>query len=303
MLINYVYSGKRVGIFADILKRHQRYAYQYGIELVASEEPIVNADLYHYHRPNKCIKFKSNSVLTQHFDIDDPYQKINQDDYLQKIMSCKKIICLNKRDYTRFNVLGFDSTLIEHGVDTGLNWKKTKYCSELVNIAVVARRYPDGRKGEQYLVKLAKKLDRQRFGFIFFGSGWFSIVLKLRLLGFRVKYYDNEPYEKLPEIYQNINMLYIGSVYEAGPASLQEAVQSGTYLLAHPVGAVPDYFDLDNSGRILSFDLYRDAESIEHLYTLIMLNQSPGFLKKTISWEENFIKHMYLYCGLINGKV
>ena len=302
MLVNYVYTGRVTGIFHDIFKRYQKYSDDVGVNLIASSEPIDNADLYHYHRPNKCVEFRKNFVITQHFDIDDPYQRIDKADYIKKLKACKQIICLNDRDYQRFCSLGFSCTLIEHGIDSDLEWEKTKNQNNLVNIGVVAKRYRDGRKGELYLLKLARRLDRKRFGFVFFGSGWFNVVWKLRLIGFRVKYFENQSYFKLPEIYRDINILYIGSIYEAGPANLQEAVESGTFLLAHPVGAVPDYFEMQQSGQILSFDYNNDIKSIELLYSLVISKQSPSFRKETITWRRNFMKHVHLYNRLINGK-
>ncbi len=303
MRVNYVYSGKLSKIFSDIYFKYKKLSEYYNIKLVKSSEPITNADVYHYHRPNKCQIKEENSVLTMHFDIDDPYQKICSEELLCNIKRCKAVICLNKKDLLRISTYNSNTFLIRHGIDNNQYWSSRKIIKKKVTIGVVSKRYSDGRKGERYLLRLARHLDKYKYDFIFIGEGWGQIVWSLKLKGFRVKFYKEIEYKYIGSIYQQINILYIGSLYEAGPANVQEAIKSGTYLLSHPVGAAADFILDGVSGKFLVFDLDMDLSSIEKLSIRVKNKLSPLYDIQPISWKENFEKQVKLYRSIANRDI
>ncbi len=242
------------------------------------------------------------SQCTLHFDPLDLYQKHDFKLLMEKLALFSSVICLNESQKNILSDYIENPVVIEHGLDKDVEWnieKTNKNKSGRISIGIVSKRYSDGRKGERYLLKLASKLDIKKFDFIFVGSGWRSLALQLMVMGFVVAIKGKEKYINFPSLYRNIDVIYIGSLFEGGPACLQEAVGSRTWLFSNMVGVLQDYVIDGLSGEVITFDIDKDIKNLLVVRKKILNGEKPVFKKEVISWEDNFKSHLALYSGLL----
>lgn len=112
-----------------------------------------------------------------------------------------------------------------------------------VNIGVVGRLYPDGRKGERLLTDIAARLDPATTKLTIVGDRWDELLPTMQSRSLEVVYRRNVPDTELPGEYRDMDALLITSRREGGPIPALEAIACGTPVISTPVGYVPDLVD------------------------------------------------------------
>lgn len=200
------------------------------------------------------------------------------DDYLRLF---DVVVCLNRKQTFYCDKRGIKNILLPHGSD--FNSFKTRACSEGGNpvIALVCDYYRGNVKGEKYFFDLAKRMSGI-LDFKIIGKGWCSSGVTCR----DVEMLDVDSYSELKSYFDSVDIMFIGSRYEAGPASFPDAVNSNKYVMTTHVGMVIDNFIEGLSGYYLTFDIEKDFFNINKLVVNIANNTSAKFKFRYPSWGE-----------------
>lgn len=305
MLINFVMSNNvHSGIFTAIIDYFYKYFVNDVDEIVVSDKPINDADIYHYHRPNLESNLRHNSTVTVHHDLEDFDPWFSIDNYIDRYKEAMKIICLNsaQQEYLKHHGL-FDKTiLIPHGVNHELFEKPKRpkqNISKIVKLGFVSKHYPRKVKGERYLYELVMQLNKNA-QFILIGEGRYSDAEYLNGLGFETFCYESIPYQIMPIFYNEMDALLMLSQFEGGPANIPEALYSGTPIFSSRVGMMNDYKpSIEITGNI---DL--DAKAINRFiedvaYRNIIFENSFECVNSAITWESVVEQHKILYKNLL----
>ncbi|PCI52156.1 MAG: hypothetical protein COB51_00725 [Moraxellaceae bacterium] len=156
------------------------------------------------------------------------------------------------------------------------NWKKGKV---LPVVALVCDYYNGNVKGELYFSKLAKRM-REDAQFVIIGKGWKDVP------GENVLHWCVSSYADVKRVFAYVDVVFIGSRYEAGPASFPDAVNGGKYVVSTKVGMVMDNFIEGCSGNYLSLNEKEDVVSIRMILEKVNNNISPLYRCSYLSWQE-----------------
>lgn len=310
MIINHVMSNNtQSGIFKSILE----YFAEFGskeFEHIVSEKPIGNATVYHYHRPHLENMLLPNSVCTVHHDLNDPDPWYSKHLFLPRYYEAAKIICLNhsqKEILIEQGIRAENCVVIPHGYNDKflrLRSKKIEKSSK-ITFGIASRRYGRRVKGEAYLLELAKRLDPERFRFIFVGKDRALSALILSKLGFEAKFYERLPYRLFQAFYDEIDVLLMCSFHEGGPASIPEALATGTPLFSSNLGIPKDVIMDGKNGLLLTLNPDIDAQRISQvcieqpeLFECIQKN-SLNNNNLSITWAECIERNLNVYKQII----
>lgn len=308
MLINFVISKDlNSGILRDIYQRYTDYPSD-ELSIVISEQPVEQADLYHYHRPHLESKLASPAVVTVHHDPEDIDHWLEPAKFEGRYREADMVVCLNSLQVDFYKNRGIEHTcVIPHGYDTKILYNdvsKTYQPERKLKLGVISKRYERRFKGEVYLDELMMRLDPERFSFIFVGAGRTEDALTARRFGFETEVFESLPYRMFGNLYRSMDFLLMVSNYEGGPANLPEAIASGTPMLCTKVGMAPDMVLHGVNGFLLSGNIDRDMtifEKIAHNDNRIVEHLFKGAVRErtAISWEQVIEKHLDLYKSII----
>ncbi|WP_396587493.1 hypothetical protein [Bermanella sp. R86510] len=220
-------------------------------------------------------------ILYFHFD---PYdirirsEIVNLDDYLNLF---DIVVCLNRKQVFYCDKRGIKNTLIPHGSD--FSPYKNLVHSEDDNpvMALVCDYYRGNVKGEKYFFELSERMSGV-LDFKVIGKGWRSSGVTSK----NVEILNVDSYSELKSHFHSVDIMFIGSRYEAGPASFPDAVNSNKYVIATPVGMVLDNFIEDISGHYLTFDLKKDLSNINKILNRVLNNIPARFNFIYPNWNE-----------------
>jgi hypothetical protein len=199
----------------------------------------------------------------------------NFDDYLRQF---DLVVCLNRKQKLYCQKRNIVNIFQPHGSD----YKKQRIFNDSTPIiALVCDFYGGNVKGEKYFFDLARNMSKD-LCFRIMGKGWGALNIKNN----DVEIVDINSYSELKPYFDGVDILFVGSRYEAGPASFPDAVNSGKYVMATPVGMILDNFIEGESGFYLTFDLKIDIENINFLLKRMDKNILPSFLYEYSSWES-----------------
>lgn len=296
ILINHVMSTDAYSsIFEDFIRRLVNGAPKW-MEHQVSINPLEKADIYHFHRPQKCniLNIPKNSICTLHFDPMDLRQHTSIEDLFIRLSLFKKTVFLNKRTFENCRFLQNNRILIPHGYDQRLLLRREKKPHSGINIGFFSKKYNDGRKGEAYLFELYnnifKKIEKKIY---LVGSGWPD---NLKLKSDRIVTIHPKNYENIIQLYSLIDMVLITSPYEGGPACLPESLAAGCQVFSTRCGMAEDILPEDN---LLDFDTLSDALKIEKAFARINEIAQKDATQKIITWEEVSQKYNNLYQSLV----
>ncbi|WP_421173017.1 glycosyltransferase [Aeromonas sp. 601115] len=293
LVINHVMSAEiSSGIFSDLLSYYKSFCDR-DIKIVETVKPIEHADIYHYHRPHLEEKLKKNSVVTVHHDLNDTDKWLSYDRFHDRYAEATVIFCLNKTQENLLHSKGLMHTkVIPHGYNSKIfsNISSPKTINGKVTIGIVSKRYGRKVKGEAYLLELYKRLDSEKFKFIFVGADRSISSWKAREYGFETEVFERLPYLCFGDLYKSLNFLLITSLYEGGPANIPEAIVSGTPIISNPIGMSNDYVQHNVNGILLTGNVDYDADIIssyseENSYKRLSLGAIKQ-QKMAKTWEE-----------------
>jgi glycosyltransferase involved in cell wall biosynthesis len=308
MLINFVISKNlNSGILRDIFQRYIDYSSN-KLSIVISEQPVKEADIYHYHRPHLETQLISSSVVTVHHDPKDIDHWLDPAKFEDRYREADMVVCLNSSQVDFYKDRGIKHTcVIPHGYDAKILFNdvpKTYQPERKLKLGVISKRYDRRVKGDTYQDELMLRLDPKKFSFIFVGAGRTEDALMARSLGFESEVFEFLPYRMFGNLYKSMDFLLMVSNYEGGPANLPEAIASGTPILCTKVGMSPDMVLDGTNGFFLSGNIDQDMEifnKIAHNEQGIVEHLFEGSIRErtVISWEQVIEKHLEVYGSII----
>lgn len=296
ILINHVMSADSYSsIFEDFIRRLVNGAPKW-MEHQVSIAPLAKADIYHFHRPQKCNinNIPNNSICTLHFDPMDLRQHTSIEDLFIRLSQFKKIVFLNKRSFESCNFLQKNRIIIPHGYDERLLLRRDKKPHSGINIGFFSKKYNDGRKGEAYLFEIYKNIFKKQEKKIYLvGAGWPGTLKKK---SDQIVTIHPQNYNNIIQLYSLIDMVLITSPYEGGPACLPESLAAGCEVFSTRCGMAEDILPEDN---LLDFDTISDAMKIEKALDRINKNTINYATQKIITWEKVSQEYNNLYQSLV----
>ena len=162
-------------------------------------------------------------------------------------------------------------------------------------IGICTRVYPDGRKRENLLEKIAEKFLPDDFSFKIMGAGWEKYVEKLLKKGFQVEYTPEFNYDKYIDLIPSLDYyLYMG--LDEGQMGFIDALAAGVETIVPPIG-----YHLDALEGI-SYPFTSEEELIT---TLTNLAEKRRKLIKSVqgwTWPDYAKKHLEIWQYLLDGK-
>jgi glycosyltransferase involved in cell wall biosynthesis len=233
---------------------------------VVTLAPMAAADVHHYHRPHLEKRLLKNSVTTVHHDLgeNDPWLPLIT--FLARYKECQRVVCLNQGQSNllrEHRIKGV--TVVPHGYhdDIFSSPKHRRHSAKKkLTLALISKRYGRRVKGESYFQELVKRLDQRFVDFILVGDGRQVEHQFLSQLGFDSRLYERLPYRVFGDLYREIDLLLMLSLYEGGPANVPEAMASNVPVAGFSVGMVPDWIEDNENGLILSGNVDKDAARI-----------------------------------------
>jgi len=247
-----------------------------------AEKPCEqNRNIIHKYGVMPCDSNKDLFIL--HFDPYDARHNIDPDDLEIYLKKFKTVICINTKQLYFCNKRNINATVIYHGSDINPNSKHEKINAS-TTIAMVCDYYAGNVKGENYFLEIAKSLsDVATFQII--GKNWPE-----HYASDHVEVVNTKSYNQLLKHFRHVSALFIGSRYEAGPASYPDAVNSSKYVISTPVGMVLENLNVARSGFFLTFNKEEDIKNIKHIISDVKADIKPIFKFNYESWEQQFLK-------------
>jgi len=312
MRINFVMSNTvSSGIFDAIIKYFKEYL-PLDCELFVTEYPLDNVDVYHYHRPNLEKELRSNSVVTVHHDLEDNDPWFDASQFIEKYHQADKIICLNR---IQKNILLqqenlHNTVVIPHGINKKIfhSQKRDIPSGRKFNIGVVSKRYARRVKGEALLLELYKRLDSEHIKFYFIGDGRSQDKNEADLFGFESECHENLPYSLYDELYSEIDILLVPSLFEGGPANIPEALYTRTPILGRKIAMINDVIVQGKNGYFLTGNPELDANLINSLATnksnifTNLIDNLNNMTSQVLTWKEVVEKHLLVYKQILDEK-
>lgn len=308
--VNHVLSsGAQSQIFNDIFAYFEKFSTD-AVKHLVTERPVV-ADIWHYHRPQLEDSLRERAVVTVHHDLEDHDGFVAFEKFAGVYRQAVQIICLCTEQRKRLHEWGYEKTIvIPHGFNRDVNAdivKTERENSEKIWLGIASRRYDRRVKGEALLLELAKRLPAEDIAFFLVGAGRSRDAALLRTLGFEVVCYEHLPYRMFSEFYSRIDALLILSLYEGGPASVPEAVASGTPVISTPVGLVRDLIGHTENGIILTRNPDIDAAMIvrfvqDRQWRAGLVAGARAHRGRALSWDDVVGAHCRLYAEMAGAR-
>lgn len=249
------------------------------------------SDLCIIHNPYIKLSKKSRNVFYLHFELYDSRHGICLDELIPYLKEFFVVICINSRQKAMLDYYGVNTYLLPHGYDQLIpeGCMESRSSKKKITVALVASYYGGNVKGELYFQKLANLMDSDRFRFVVLGSGWGELA--------GVSVVEIKEYSALIEVLSDVDVLYIGSRYEAGPASLPEAIRNKCYIMSSRVGMSIEYLVEGSSGYFLTFNSASDSHNLENIYKSIKDAKVPTYGRVIESWDVMFENFLGWYRG------
>tara|TARA_Y100001978_G_scaffold201186_1_gene218966 strand:+ start:165 stop:1106 length:942 start_codon:yes stop_codon:yes gene_type:complete len=299
------------GIFDSLINVFKEYLPQ-EMELYVSKYPIDGCNIYHYHRPNLEKELLENSVVTIHHDLEDTDHWFDSSNFIDRYHEANHIICLNKlqQEILQSENNISNTVVIPHGVfKNNFNYQKRTFKKkQKFRIGIVSKRYGRRVKGEAFLLEIYKRIDPEIIEFIYVGEGRSIDKAKSSEFGFSSECYETLPYKMFGEIYKDLNLLLVPSLFEGGPANIPEAIYSGLPILGREIAMIKDYVINGENGYFLTGNYNKDsilinklAKNEDNIY-LDLLNKISSSKRECLSWEDVVNEHVNLYKLIISNQ-
>lgn len=158
------------------------------------------------------------------------------------------------------------------------------YIARPFRIGMVSKCYPDGRKNEDWLIKLAREGVLNDCEFVVMGEGWGSTIAILRSLGIKCQEFSEAqgnviPYSEIKSFYNDLD-LYVYFGFDEGALGSLDAYLLRKDLLVSDQG-FHTLFNINNSSK---FSNYEDAK--QKLKKKI--DEYNSWLESTYPWTWDY---------------
>lgn len=161
--------------------------------------------------------------------------------HVKNAHNLKGIVSMNKRYTDMLESFGVNKNKL---ITITPGETKNLFPLKKIKIGVVSRGGYEGY-GMYFMEKLFKEYDLSNFEFNFLGRGWEHLSELAKEKNNLVNFYGDEDYSIYQKIYSYIDYLLIPGLWTAGPMSMQEALSTGTPIIASDVGFVNYEFKAD----------------------------------------------------------
>jgi len=156
--------------------------------------------------------------------------------------------------------------------------------SQSMRIGLFSKCFPDGRKNEEWLIKLAHGEDLTGCDFIFVGTGWELVRNALEASGARVELHDGiqypyPPYAEFKQFYKSLD-LYIYPGFDGGGMGSLDAYILGTQMLISDDGYHKDFL-LNDDSYFANYGEFRDK-------FMFRLNSHRNHVKHLEKWTWSY---------------
>jgi glycosyltransferase involved in cell wall biosynthesis len=238
-----------------------------------------DADISLVHKYGVTVEGRSFKVFFFHFDPYDIRHDIPMLKLEQYLNLFDLIICINRKQQYFCNKRNIQSALIPHGSDYRSGVEIKNRALEKTVVALVCDFYGGNVKGEKYFFELAREMS-ELLTFKIIGKGWAECENE------HVLVVNVDSYAELKGHFDSVDILFIGSRYEAGPASFPDAVNCNKYVMSTPVGMVLDNFIEGESGFYVSFNIADDIASLKNIIERIKLNIIAKYEATYLGWDD-----------------
>jgi hypothetical protein len=288
-----------LGKFADRLLENLA---TWNIEAEIAEEPSPDVDINHwmfygyawgFFFQEKRNKLTKSTMMITH--LDDPLKMRMVKEALDQVVDVG--ICMSRmtmEDLVHRGITRDRLCYVSPAHDGNIEPRRTV-------IGITSRAYPDGRKREHLLVKLAESLPLDLFHFEIIGSGWDEVVNTLEAAGATVTYYPGTDDSKLDYAYMLERLrtfdfyLYLG--LDEGSMGILDALGAGVETIVTRQGFHLDIEDgithgfLDGSELVNIFRTLRDRR-------MRLMNGVKG-----LTWGEYARQHALVWRYLAEDRV
>lgn len=283
----------RSWILEKIAHRLAEHVKGFGIDAVVEDHPRNDVALNHwmsYAFANEKVGTPSTLFITH---VDDPYKQ----SFLRNLLSnyVDIGICMSKHHADELVLRGIPReslTFVLPAHDGEISPRR-------IVIGIMTRLYPDGRKREKFLIKLAEEVRLDAFRFDIFGAGWEKIVPQLEYAGAEVRYYPgtSDYLSDFKEITTNIVKFdyyaYFGM--DEGSLGTLDALAAGVKTIITPQG-----FHADLEGAITHPVItYQDVKEI-------FMRISEDWHSRvnsvaSLTWDEYARRHAIIWKAVARG--
>lgn len=162
-------------------------------------------------------------------------------------------------------------------------------------VGITTRLYPDGRKRERDLVRLAERLSPEDFSFKIMGFGWADIVKGLRAQGFIIEYFEEFDLGKYQELISSLDyFLYLSG--DEGSMGYVDALAAGVKTIVQPQG-----FHLDAVGGITH--AFSSFEELRMVFKEIIADKHKRQnAVRNWTWENYAQRHIDIWERCLAGR-
>lgn len=155
-------------------------------------------------------------------------------------------------------------------------------------IGLTYRTHADYRKRDEFLIDIAKQIDKDYFKFAIMGSGWENIIEEIRGLGVEVDYYSEFDYDEYVKLVPSFDyFLYFGT--DEGNMGFLDALAAGVKTVVTPQG-----YHLDAQGGLT----YPCNNIHDYVKVFEDVAEEKRKLVRSVedwTWENFAIKHLEVW--------
>ena len=246
-IVNMVFHGHWGWVFSKMIQKYKKYNNKF--EIISSVYPIPGAAVYQYWRPVSDLGLEMLKNISDanhpywskgvHMMHDSPFDK-NRAKAEVRILTLGKIknaLCTSKEQQQYFDgkIGNTKFWYTPLGINENLIPREKINLDNKIKIGFIGRLYWDKVKGEDLLIKIAEKLDPNKFEFVILSPNADKLISVLKRK-FTVYTNNSGSFENL---FSSIDVTLILSKYEGTPLPLIESLKLGIHVLSTRVGEVP----------------------------------------------------------------
>lgn len=162
-------------------------------------------------------------------------------------------------------------------------------------IGLTYKTHPDCRKRDEFLVDIAKRIDREYFKIVIMGAGWEKIIEELKTVGIETEYYPEFEYDTYVKLVPTFDFfLYFGN--DEGNMGYLDALAAGVETIVTPQG-----FHLDARGGLS----YPCEDIHDYVRTFEEIAERKKRLVRSVedwTWENFARKHVEVWNYILKRK-